>query len=76
MELARMQPTNESVSGLLTVAESAALLRLKASTVRAWILHRKIAYVKLGGRVFLRKSDCDALITASFVPAREDRRAL
>jgi excisionase family DNA binding protein len=71
-----MQPTNESVSSLLTVAESAALLRLKPSTVRAWVLHRKIAYVKLGGRVFLRTSDCEALIATSLVPAREDRRAL
>ena len=58
---------------LLTVAE-AAVLRLKPSTVRAWILHhRKIAHVKLGGRVFLRKSDCEALIAASIVPAHENR---
>ena len=64
-----MQPTNEGVSGLLTVPESAALLRLKPSTVRAWILHRRIAHIKLGGRVFLRKSDCEALIAASVVPA-------
>jgi excisionase family DNA binding protein len=61
---------------LLTVSEFAILLRLKPSTVRAWILHRKIAHVKLGGRVFLRKSDCDALIARSIVPAREDRSAL
>jgi excisionase family DNA binding protein len=64
-----MQQTNESVSALLTVSECASLLRLKPSTVRAWILHRKIAHVKLGGRVFLRKSDCEALIAASVVPA-------
>lgn len=61
---------NES---LLTVPEAADILRLKPSTIRAWILHRKIAYLKLGGRVFLRRSDCEALIAASIVPAREDR---
>jgi excisionase family DNA binding protein len=59
----------------MTVAESAALLRLKPSTVRAWILEKRIPYVKLGGRVFLRRSDCEALIAASLVPAREDRHA-
>ena len=71
-----MQPTSESVSDLLTVAESAAFLRLKPSTVRAWILHRKIAHVKLGGRVFLRRTDCEALIAAGFVPASAHRKAI
>jgi excisionase family DNA binding protein len=65
-------PVNES---LLTVCEAAGILRLKPSTVRAWILHRKIAHVKLGSRVFIRRSDCEALIAASLVPAREDRNA-
>jgi excisionase family DNA binding protein len=59
---------------LLTVAESAAMLRLKPSTIRAWILDRKIPHVKLGSRVFLRRADCETLIRASLVPAREDRR--
>lgn len=54
---------------LLTVTEAADILRLKPSTVRAWVLHRKIAYVKLGGRVFIRRVDCEALIAASLVPA-------
>src|SRR5262249_9261746 len=69
-----VQATNDT-SQLLTVPECAALMRLKPSTVRAWILHRKIAHVKLGSRVFLRRSDCDALLAASLVPAREDRHA-
>jgi len=57
---------------LLTVVEAADRLRLKPTTIRAWILHRKIAHVKLGGRVFVRRADCEALIAASLVPARED----
>ena len=60
-------------SELLTIAEAGAVLRLQPSTVRSWILKRRIPYVKLGGRVFLRRSDCEALIAASIVPAREDR---
>jgi excisionase family DNA binding protein len=62
---------SEMVSDLLTVNEAAALLRLKPSTIRAWILHRKIPHIKLGGRVFLRKHDCDALIVSCVVPAHE-----
>jgi excisionase family DNA binding protein len=53
---------------LLTIAEASAMLRLKPSTLRAWILHRKIAHVKLGGgRVFLRKTDLEKLIAESLV---------
>jgi excisionase family DNA binding protein len=59
-------------SELLTVPEVARILRLQPSTIRAWILKRKIQYLKLGGRVFLRKADCDALIDASIVPTVEE----
>ena len=54
---------------LLTIPEAAALLRLKPSTVRAWLLKRRIAYVKLGRRVFLRRADVEELIAQSVVPA-------
>jgi excisionase family DNA binding protein len=57
---------------LLTVAEAAAFLRLQPSTIRSWILKHRIPYVKLGSRVFLRRSDCEALIAASIVPTRHD----
>ncbi len=55
---------------LLTIPEAASLLRLKPSTVRAWILRRKLAYCKVGRLVRIRKFDVDALIAASVVPAR------
>jgi len=53
---------------LLNVAEAANRLRLKPSTIRAWILNRRIQYVKLGRRVFIRANDVDALINGSIVP--------
>jgi excisionase family DNA binding protein len=59
-------------SELLTIAEVSAMLRLQPSTLRSWILKRRIPFVKLGSRVFLRKSDCEAMIAASLVPACED----
>ena len=56
-------------SELLTLLEAADVLRLKPSTIRAWILKHRIPYVKLGSRVFLRECDCEELIAASLVPA-------
>ncbi len=56
-------------SDLLTISEASALLRLKPSTLRAWILKRRIPHVKLGSRVFIRRSDIDALVSQSVVPA-------
>jgi excisionase family DNA binding protein len=52
---------------LLTVDETAATLRLQTSTIRAWILQRKIPFVRLGRRVFVRHSDCEKLITDNLV---------
>jgi excisionase family DNA binding protein len=57
-------------AGLLTVPETATFLRLKVSTIRAWVLKRRIPFVKLGGRVFVRKADVQELIEVSVVPAK------
>jgi len=62
-------------SDLLTVKEAADLLRLKVSTIRAWVLQRRIPFVKLGGkRVLFRRTDLEALVTASIVPAKAESR--
>lgn len=61
--------SNSEVNDLLTVAESALFLRLRPSTIRAWILRRRIPYVKLGGRVCMRRADLEALIAQCVVPA-------
>lgn len=57
-------------AGLLDVEEAADFCHVKASTMRSWVLHNRITYVKLGRRVFLRKSDLEALINVSVVPAK------
>lgn len=64
-----MSARTAEYSQLLTLCEAAVLLRLKVSTLRAWILKRRIPHVKLGSRVFLRRSDIKALISRSIVPA-------
>jgi excisionase family DNA binding protein len=60
-------------SGLLSVPESAEYLGLKVPTVRAWILRRRISFVRLGRRVFLRKETLDRLIAEGTVAARAAR---
>ena len=65
----------EVTSELVTIKEAALMLRLQVSTLRAWVLHRRVPFVKLGGkRVFFRRSDLEALVAASLVPAKEQRR--
>jgi excisionase family DNA binding protein len=66
-------------ASLLTVAETAAVLRLSVSAIRAWILQRRIPFVKLHNKAIrFRRADIDPLIAASVVPAnvrREGRAA-
>lgn len=53
---------------LLTVPELAALLRLSASAIRAWVLYKKIPYIKLGGKsIRFRRADVEALLQRSTV---------
>lgn len=61
-------------SGLLTIAEASAILRLQPSTMRAWVLRRKVPYVKVGRLVRLRRADIERLIATSTVPACDDAR--
>lgn len=54
---------------LLTIHEASEVLRLKPSTVRSWLLKRRVPFIKLGSRVFLRMADLQALIEAGLKPA-------
>ena len=55
---------------LLTVAEAAAVLGIKEATVRAWILKRKVTYVKLGRVVRIPAKELEMLIERATVPSR------
>lgn len=60
---------------LLNVKEAAEALGLKAATIRAWILRRKISYVRVGSRsIRIPAGEVEKLIERGFVPAREPRR--
>ena len=61
------QPLADGKYQLMNVQETAELLRLKESTVRNWILRKRIPYVKLGRRVFIRHADVIEIIDMSIV---------
>jgi excisionase family DNA binding protein len=54
---------------LLTVPEAATALRVKPSTVRAWILKKRIPKQKAGGKVLLRRCDLEEFLRKGLVPA-------
>lgn len=57
---------------MLTVSEAARRLGLKESTVRAWILARRITYVKVGRRsVRIPAEAIEKFIAKNTIPARE-----
>jgi excisionase family DNA binding protein len=60
--------------GMLSVREAAEILGLRESTVRAWLLRRKIACVKLSARcVRIPREEVDRLIRDNLIPARAVR---
>jgi excisionase family DNA binding protein len=62
------------MKNLLTVAETAAALNLKVSTVRAWLLKRKLPRVNCGRAVRIPAEAIERFIAENTVPAREERR--
>ena len=60
------------MADLLTIQEASEILRLRPSALRAWILRRRIPYVKVGRLVRLRRADIEAFIVSSLVPRKDN----
>lgn len=60
------------MDNLMTVAEAAKVLRLQPCTIRSWIGKRKLPFLKIGARVFLRRADVEAFLDSSLIPARKN----
>jgi excisionase family DNA binding protein len=59
---------------LLRVEEAADLLAVKPSTVRAWLLKRRIGSLRIGGRaVRIPAGEIERIIAEGTIPARERR---
>jgi len=54
----------------LTVREAAEALNLSQATIRAWLLHRKIGFVRLGRAVRIPDSEIHRILAEGTVPAR------
>ena len=65
---------NESETVLLTVPEVAQRLSIKESTVRAWLLRRQLAHVKIGRRaVRVSVGEVERIIKEGNTPARGEQ---
>ncbi len=57
---------------LLRVEQAAELLNVKPSTIRAWLLRRKLPKVRVGARaVRIPRDSLEKMIAENTVPARE-----
>jgi excisionase family DNA binding protein len=52
--------------------EGAEHLRLSIYTIRAWVFQKRIPFVRLGRRVFLRREDLEAFVNRNVVEAKEN----
>jgi len=57
--------------GLLTVRETAELLNLRESTIRMWLLKRKLPHVHCGRAVRVPAEAVEQFIERNTIPARE-----
>lgn len=70
---ANMQPSNSAappLMHLLDVNQAAKILGISPKTLRDHVLHRRIDYVKLGGRVLFRQDTLWDLIDRNTIRAR------
>jgi excisionase family DNA binding protein len=59
---------------LLNVGEAAEPLNVKAATIRAWLLRRKLPRVNCGRAVRIPAAAIAEFIQKNTIPAREDQR--
>ena len=55
---------------MLTVEQAAERLGLRVSTVRAWVLRRKISYAKIGRAVRIPEKEIERIIQENTIPAK------
>jgi excisionase family DNA binding protein len=62
------------MKNLLTVAETAEALNIKISTVRAWLLRRKLPRVNCGRAVRIPAEAIEQFIERNTIPAKAERQ--
>jgi excisionase family DNA binding protein len=64
----------EKIEKQFRIADAAELLSLKESTLRKWILLRKIGVRKVGGAVRIPESEIARLIRGGYIPPKIEAR--
>ncbi len=59
------------IGKLLTLRECSERTGHRESTWRAWVLHRRVPFYKVGRSVRIAEADLDRLIEQARIPARE-----
>jgi excisionase family DNA binding protein len=62
-----------AMARLLSIRECSERTGHRESTWRAWILHRRVPFYKVGRSVRVSESDLQRLIEQSRIPAKEER---
>jgi len=63
-----------AIGKLLTLRECSDLTGHSVATWRAWVLHRRVPFHKVGRSVRVAEMDLAQIIEQARVPAREERR--
>jgi excisionase family DNA binding protein len=63
-----------AIGKLLTLRECSDLTGHSVATWRAWVLHRRVPFYKVGRSVRVAEMDLAQIIEQARVPAREERR--
>lgn len=63
-----------SVGRLLTLRECSERTGHRESTWRAWVLHRRIPFYKVGRSVRVAEVDLQRMVEQSRIPAREEHQ--
>ncbi len=58
---------------LLRIPEVAEQLTLRPVTIRAWLVRRKLAYLRIGRSIRIPRSEVDRVLSEGMVPRREPR---
>jgi excisionase family DNA binding protein len=57
---------------MLTVSEAAKRMGVQESTVRAWVMRRRIPHLKIGRSVRIEEKEVDRLLAQCRVPAKKE----
>jgi len=63
-----------AVGKLLSLRECSERTGHRESTWRAWVLHRRVPFYKVGRSVRIAEADLERMIEQSRIPAREQHR--